>query len=75
MLQPEQYGGEGLADLVAPGIETLRLEALNEQASVQLLARNGNVPPLVGIRPVSLTMGGPLALLERAAELTGEPVL
>ncbi|MGW1867763.1 AAA family ATPase [Streptomyces mauvecolor] len=48
----------------APGIETLRLEGLNEQASLRLLARTANVPPLVGARLAALTMGNPLALLE-----------
>ncbi|GHI40691.1 LuxR family transcriptional regulator [Streptomyces violascens] len=48
----------------APGIGTLRLEGLNEQASLQLLARNANVPALVGARLAALTMGNPLALLE-----------
>ncbi|MFI9649300.1 AAA family ATPase [Streptomyces sp. NPDC052040] len=48
----------------APGIETLRLEGLSERASLQLLARSGNVPALVGVRLAALTMGNPLALLE-----------
>ncbi|MGW2479305.1 AAA family ATPase [Streptomyces sp. NPDC001571] len=48
----------------APGIETLRLEGLSEQAGLELLARSGNVAPLVGARLAALTMGNPLALIE-----------
>ncbi|MER7144065.1 ATP-binding protein [Streptomyces xanthochromogenes] len=56
----------------APGIETLRLEGLSEQAGLELLARSGNVSPLAGARLAALTMGNPLALIELARVLTLE---
>lgn len=58
------FAARDVPEFDAPGIETLRLEGLDEQASLQLLARNGKVPALVGARLAALTMGNPLALLE-----------
>jgi hypothetical protein len=49
------FATRDLPEFDAPGIGTLRLEGLNEQASLQLLARNANVPALVGARLAALT--------------------
>jgi DNA-binding CsgD family transcriptional regulator len=48
----------------APGVATLDIAGLDERASVELLALDSDLAPLVGTRLAALTMGNPLALLE-----------
>lgn len=58
------FATRDVADFDAPGVETIRLDGLDESASLQLLARGGELPALVATRLAALTMGNPLALLE-----------